>query len=88
MTSPSDPRPIDSLLDEMIAWRQAVCFEHALTIDHKHCIGCTLVMEHMQKNHPSMEYGTEDQWVQESAFCALHEREIFKEFLRTKGIEL
>lgn len=88
MSSHPDPKPIDSLLDEMIAFRQQVCTEHALTIDHKHCIGCLLVMDHMQKNHPNMVYGSEDQWVQESAFCAWHEREIFKEFLRQRGINL
>ena len=82
--SPSNPLAL--LLDEMIAARNAVCQEHALTVDHKHCIGCTLVMDYMQKHHPNLQYGTQQQWIEESAFCALHERQMFEDFLRSRGV--
>lgn len=71
---------LGDFLDRMIQHRNSVCYEHALNVDHRHCIGCVLVMKHMQENFPNMQYGTEEQWVQESAFCALHERELFREF--------
>jgi hypothetical protein len=72
----------------MIARRNEVCQEYALTINHQHCIGCMLVLEHMQRNHPEMKYGTVEQWVEESAYCGRHEREIFREFLRSKGLNV
>lgn len=75
-----------SLMDEMIAYRQSICTEYALTINHQHCIGCSLVLDFMQKEHPGTVYGSVDQWVIESAFCARHEREIFCDFLKTKGL--
>jgi len=70
----------------MIIYRNEICKEFALTMDHKHCIGCVLVMEYMQKNFPDMTYGTEEQWIEESAFCQLHERDIFSQFFKDKGI--
>jgi hypothetical protein len=70
----------------MIAHRNEVCQEFALTVDHKHCIGCTLVMDYMKQHHPSLEYGTQEQWIEESAFCALHERQLFAEYLKSKGV--
>jgi len=69
----------------MIEYRNSICNEHALNIDHRHCIGCMLVMKHMKENHPDMVYGTEKQWIEEAAFCARHEREIFDEFFRQEG---
>jgi hypothetical protein len=82
--SPSDPLAI--LLDGMIAHRNEVCQEFALTVDHKHCIGCTLVMDYMKQHHPSLEYGTQEQWIEESAFCALHERQLFADYLKSRGV--
>ena len=70
----------------MIAHRNAVCEEFALTVDHKHCIGCTLVMDYMKTHHPHLEYGTEQQWIEETAFCALHERQLFEEHLKMRGV--
>jgi hypothetical protein len=78
---------LPGVIDEMIEYRQSVCQEYALTINHQHCIGCSLVLDFMQKEHPNMVYGSVDQWVIESAFCARHEREIFIDFLKTKGIK-
>ena len=69
-------------LDRMIQYRNTICNEHALNVDHRHCIGCSLVMQHMQENFPKMVYGTDQQWIEEAAFCARHEREIFREFFR------
>jgi hypothetical protein len=70
----------------MVAHRNAVCEEFALTVDHRHCIGCTLVMDYMKTNFPNLQYGTQEQWIQESAFCALHERQLFADYLRSKGV--
>lgn len=81
------PDPQDALIEEMIQYRQAICMEHAINADHHHCIGCKLVMDHMQQNHPAVKYGTADQWVLEAAYCSLHERDIVKEFLRRKGVD-
>lgn len=89
MTAPlstSQPDPLANLLDEMIAARNAVCQEFALTIDHKHCIGCTLVVDYMKTHHPTMEYGTQQQWIEESAYCSLHERQMFADFLKSRGV--
>lgn len=85
--SPSaSPSKLHQLLEEMIARRNEICREFALTIDHKHCIGCTLVMDYMMKNHKDLPYGTEQQWIEESAFCQLHERDIFAQFLKDRGV--
>jgi len=89
MTALPSKSPTDSLfelLDGMIAARNAVCQEYALTVDHKHCIGCTLVMDYMKNHHPAMEYGTQAQWIEESAFCSLHERQMFADFLKSRGV--
>ena len=72
----------------MIARRNEICREYALGVDHKHCVGCMLVLKYMEDNHPGTEYGTQDQWLQETAYCQLHEREIFKQFLIEQGINL
>lgn len=69
----------------MIAQRNAVCQEYALTVDHKHCIGCTLVMDYMKTHHPQMKYGSQEQWIEESAFCSLHERKIFEDYIKAHG---
>lgn len=85
-TSPhqsSDPKT--ALIEEMLLFRNAVCHEHALTINHNHCIGCALVMEYMEKNHANIEYGSQHQWEIESAFCLMHERDIIKDFLERKS---
>lgn len=85
--SPAPPSPLAALLEGMIAHRNAVCQEYALTINHRHCIGCTLVMDYMKAHHPNLEYGTQAQWVEESAFCALHERQLFETFLKDRGVK-
>lgn len=85
-TPSKSPSPLAALLDEMIAARNAVCQEHALTVNHKHCIGCVLVADYMKTHHPNLQYGTQDQWVEEAAFCALHERKMFEDFLKAKGV--
>lgn len=84
--SESPPSPLVALLDEMIAQRNAVCHEFALTVDHKHCIGCSLVMDYMKNHHPNLEYGSQAQWIEETAFCALHERKMFEDFLKARGV--
>lgn len=84
----SQPDALGTLLDQMIERRNAVCADHALTISHKHCIGCVLVMDHMRENHQNLEYGTQEQWVEETAYCQWHEREIFRQFLRERGVGL
>ena len=75
-----------NLLDEMIRCRNDICSEHALNVDHAHCIGCVLVMKHMQDNFPGMKYGTIEQWAEEAAFCHRHEREIMADFLISRGL--
>jgi hypothetical protein len=81
--SPSSPGKarLEDFLHGLVAHRNQVCHENAITIDHKHCIGCVLVMRHMQDNHPGMEYGTEAQWIEESAFCAMHEVDLMRDFI-------
>lgn len=78
---PSSQLSLLGFLERMIEYRSSICHQHAIDIDHQHCIGCVLVMEHMQKNFPQMAYGTEEQWVEEAAFCQIHERDIFAEFM-------
>ena len=86
--APSSPgSKLHAFLEELLLYRNEVCYEHALTIDHKHTIGCTLVMKHMQATHPNLEYGTEAQWAEEAAYCLCHERDIIAEFLAKKGSE-
>ena len=77
---------LTALVDGMVAWRTEICPEHALTVNHQHTIGCVLVMDYMQKHHPNLAYGTQAQWIEEAGFCTLHERQIFIEFLRSRGI--
>ena len=78
----------DSLIDAMIAERMRVCHEYSLDVNHRHTIGCVLVLQHMKENHPHLNYGTQAQWDEEAAFCARHEREILKRFLVERmGIE-
>ena len=93
-TAPSDPPDgslsrsedkTDSYIEDMLQWRNAVCHEHALTINHTHCIGCELVLRYMQKEHPNVEAGTQKQWELEAAFCLIHERDIIKEFIRSRS---
>ena len=76
-----DDLTVTSFLDRMIAYRNAICDEYTLKVDHRHCIGCLLVMQYMKENHPNMQYGTKKQWEEEEGYCARHEREIFKEFM-------
>lgn len=87
--APSSPgrTSLGGFLEELLLYRNSVCYDHALTIDHKHTIGCTLVMKHMQEHHPGMEYGTESQWAEEAAYCLCHERDIIAEFIAKKGAE-
>jgi len=82
----ASPSKLQQLLEEMILYRNEICREFALTVDHKHCIGCTLVMDYMMKNFPQLPYGTEQQWIEETAFCQLHERDILAQFLKDRGI--
>ena len=76
------------MIDGMIAQRNAVCDEYALKINHRHTIGCLLVQDYMQKNHANLPYGSQAQWVEESAFCALHERQMILDFFRSKGLQV
>ena len=85
--SQSDKKSVlGPLLDEMIQHRNLICSENALNVDHGHCIGCLLVMKYMQDNFPTMQYGTIEQWAEESAYCSRHEREIFADFLLQRGL--
>jgi len=84
--SPEKSKLLAPILDEMIQNRNLICSEHALNVDHGHCIGCVLVMKYMKDNFPDMQYGTMEQWAEESAFCGRHEREIFSDFLISRGL--
>ena len=76
---------IKAFLEELLLHRNEVCHQHVIEADHQHCIGCTLVMDHMRRNFPDMKYGTEEQWIEESAFCLAHERDILAEFISKGG---